>query len=232
MAYPIEAPQRKAAILVGLCYFFGHIPAIFAEFFVTGRIIDYDNAAVTARNIVEHETLFRLGIASNLIVFMADVVLIAALYVILERINRNLALTAVLFRLVETAVIVIVTLNDMAVLRILSGANHLQAFEPDVLAGMARLAISAHSDAYRTALLFFGLGSSVFAYLWLKSRYIPKALALLGLIASALVAVCMFVFIIFPALARVVTVEYFAGPIFLFEVTIGLWLLTKGLRNR
>jgi hypothetical protein len=231
MSYPIEAPQRKAAILVGLCYFFGHIPAIFAEFFVTGRIIDYDNAMVTARNIVAHETLFRLGIASNLVVFMADVVLIAALYVILERTNRNLALTAVLFRLVETSLLVVVTLNDLAVLRILSGANYLQGFTPNALAGMARLAISAHSDAYRTALLFFGLGSSVFAYLWLKTRYIPRALAVLGLFASALVAVCMFVFIIFPELARVVTVEYFAGPIFLFEISIGLWLLIRGLRG-
>lgn len=231
MSYTIEAPQRKAAILVGVCYFFGHIPAIFAEFFVTARIIDYDNAAVTARNIIEHETLFRLGIASNLIVFMAAVVLIAALFVILERVNRNIALAAAFFRLVETAILVVVTLNDFAVLRILSGAEYLQAFEPERLAGMARLAISAHNDAYRIGLLFFGLGSSVFACLWLKSRYIPRALAALGLFGSVVVAVCMFAFIIFPDLAKVVTVEYYAAPIFLFELGIGLWLLVRGLRT-
>jgi hypothetical protein len=229
MSYPIEPSQRKAAIIVGICLFFGQIPAIFAEFFVSSRLIDYDNAAVTARNIIEHETLFRLGIASNLVVFMADVVLIAALFVILERVNRNLALAAAFFRLVETAILVVVSLNDLAVLRILSGAGYLQAFEPERLAGMARLAISAHSDAYRIGLLFFGLGSSVFAYLWLKSRYIPRALSALGLFASVLVATCMFLFIILPDLAQVVTVEYFAGPIFLFELGIGLWLLIKGL---
>ncbi len=229
MSYTIEAPQRKAAVLVGITYFFGHIPAIFAEFLVTARIIDYDNAAVTARNIIEHETLFRLGIASNLIVFMADVALIAALFVILERVNRNIALAAAFFRLVETAILVVVTLNDFAVLRILSGAEYLQAFEPERLAGMARLAISAHNDAYRIGLLFFGLGSSVFACLWLKSRYIPRALAALGLFGSVVVAVSMFAFIIFPNLAKVVTVEYYAAPIFLFELGIGLWLLVRGM---
>lgn len=231
MSYAIDAPQRKAAILVGITYFFGHIPAIFAEFFVTGRLIDYDNAAITARNIVEHETLFRLGIASNLIVFMADVVLIAALFVILERVNRNLALAAVFFRLIETTLLVTVTLDDFAVLRILSGAAYLQTFEPDRLAGMARLAIGAHNDAYRIGLLFFGLGSSVFAWLWLKSRYIPKALAALGLFGSAIVAAFMFAFIVLPDLSRVVTVEYYAAPAFLFELGIGLLLLVRGLRT-
>jgi hypothetical protein len=230
MSYAVDGSQRKAAILVGICYFFGHIPAIFAEFYVSGRIINYENAAETARNIVANETLFRLGIAGNLIVFMADVVLIAALFVILERVNRNLALTAAFFRLIETGLLVLVTLNDLAVLRILSGAEYMQAFEPARLAGMARLAISAHNDAYRMGLLFFGLGSSVFALLWLKSAYVPKTLAALGIFASALVAMCMFAFVISPALARIVTVQYYAAPIFLFEVGLGLWLLIRGLR--
>lgn len=225
----IDESQRKAAILVGLMYFFGQIPAIFAEFYVSGQLIDYNNAAVTARNIIAHPTLFRLGIASNLLVWLGDVVLIAALYVILERVNRNLALAAVFFRLVETAILVVATLNDFAVLRILSGAEYLQPFEADRLHGLARLAISAHSDAYRIGLLFFGIGSSVFAYVWLKSEYIPRALAIWGLFASVLVAASISVFVVFPDVAKVVTVAYYAGPIFLFELGLGLWLLLKGI---
>ena len=34
--------------------------------------------------------------------------------------------------------------------------------------------------------VFLGLGSAVFSYVWLKSRYIPKALALLGIFGSLL----------------------------------------------
>jgi hypothetical protein len=225
-----DESQRKAARVVGLAYLFALAPALFAEFYVAAQLIVYDNAAETARNIMAHERLFRLGIASNLVVFATDVVLITALYVVLERVNRNLALLAAFFRLIETTILVVVTLNDFDVLRVLSGADYLRAFEADRLQALARLSIGAHGAAYGVALLFFGFGSSVFCYLWLRSGYIPKALAGWGLVASLLVGACTFAFIIFPEVAKVVTIAYYGGPIFLFELAMGSWLVFKGLR--
>src|SRR5438094_5708672 len=75
----IDESQRKAATVVGLSYLFALPPAIFAEFYVRTQLIAFDNAAQTARNIMAHERLFRLGTASNLTVFAIDVVLIVAL---------------------------------------------------------------------------------------------------------------------------------------------------------
>lgn len=226
-----DASQRKAARIVGLAYLFALVPALFAEFYVSGQLIDYGNAAATARNIIEHERLFRLGIASNLLVFAADVVLITALFVVLEKVNRNLALAAAFFRLIETAMLVVVTLNDFDVLRLLSGAEYLKVFGADQLFALARLSIGAHGAAYNVALLFFGFGSPVFCYLWLTSGYVPKALAYLGLFASLLVGVCAFAFIIFPEVGKVVTIGYYGGPIFLFELTMGGWLVLKGITS-
>jgi hypothetical protein len=226
----VDESQRKAARVVGFAYLFALVPAIFAEFYVSGQLIVYNNAAETARNIMAHERLFRLGIASNLIVFATDVVLLTALYVVLEPVNRNLALLAAFFRLIETTILVVVTLNDFDVLRVLSGADYLRAFEADRLAALARLSIGAHGAAYNVGLLFFGFGSPVFCYLWLKSGYIPKALAAWGVFASLLVGACAFAFIIFPEVAKVVTIGYYGGPIFVFELAMGLWLLCRGLR--
>lgn len=230
MTYPITGAQLTAAKAVGLVYLLALVSSMFAEFYVPGQLIDYGNASATAQNILAHERLFRLGAAANLLVFALDVVLIGALYVVLEPVSRNLALVAVLFRIVETTVLVVVVLNDFAVLRILSGADHLQAFEPQRLHALARLAISGHNDAYRMGLLFFGLGSSVFGYLWLKSRYIPRILAAVGFLGSVLIALTMFAFVIFPELARVVSVAVYAAPIFVFELAIGVWLLVRGLQ--
>lgn len=230
MSYSIDASQRRAARVAGLSYLLGQIPAIFAEFYVLGQIIVYNDAAATARNIIAHEQLFRLGIASNLIVFAMDVVLITSLYVVLKPVNRNLALAAAFFRLIETMILVAVTFTDFNVLRILSGADYLRVFEADRLAALARLSISAHGDLYNLGLLFFGFGSPVFCYLWFKSRYIPRALAAWGVFASLLIGAAAFAFIVFPALHRVVTIVYYAGPIFLFEVTMGFWLVFRGLR--
>lgn len=227
----IDESQRKAARVVGFAYLFALIPALFAEFYVPAQLIAYNNAAETARNIMAHERLFRLGIASNLTVFAVDVVLITALYVVLKRVNRNLALLAAFWRLIETAILVVITLNDFDVLRVLSGADYLRVFEADRLHALARLSIGAHGAGYNVGLLFFGFGSPVFCYLWFKSGYIPRALAAWGVLSSLLVGASAFAFIIFPELAKVVTIGYYGGPIFLFELTMGFWLLFKGLRS-
>src|SRR5712691_5934941 len=127
----IDQSQRKAATLVGFSYLFALPPAIFAEFYVRTSLIAFDNAAQTARNIMAHERLFRLGTASNLTVFAVDVVLITALYAVLKPVNRNLALLAAFWGLIETAIFVVTLLNDLEVLRLLSGADYLRVFEAD-----------------------------------------------------------------------------------------------------
>jgi hypothetical protein len=42
---------------------------------------------------------------------------------------------------------------------------------------------------------------------------------------------CAFSFIILPELGKVVPVEIYGGPIFVFELTMGFWLLLKRLRT-
>jgi hypothetical protein len=226
----IDESQRKAATVVGFSYLFALPPAIFAEFYVLGRLIVYNNAVDTARNIMAHERLFRLGTASNLTVFAIDIVLITALYVVLKSVNRNLALLAAFWGLIETAIFVVTLLNDLEVLRLLSGADYLRVFEPDRLQALARLSMSAHGAGYGVGLVFAGLRSTLFCYLWFKSNYIPRALAAWGMLASILMGACAFSFIIFPELAKVVGVLIYGAPIFFFELTMGLWLLLRGLR--
>ena len=67
-----DETRRTAARVVGAAYLIALVPAIFAEFYVRGQLVVSDNAAQTALNIVAHERLFRLGIASNLAVFAID----------------------------------------------------------------------------------------------------------------------------------------------------------------
>src|SRR5712691_1097701 len=105
----IDESQRKAAKVVGFTYLFALVPAIFAEFYVRAHLVVFDNAAQTAMNIVGHERVFRLGIASNLTVFAVDVALITALYVVLKPVHRSVALLAAGWGLIETAILVVVT---------------------------------------------------------------------------------------------------------------------------
>ena len=118
----------------------------------------------------------------------------------------------------------------MGVLRVLGGADYLRVFDPSRLQALARLSLSAHTDAYNAGLVLAGLRSTAFCYLWFKSRFIPSALAAWGIVASFLMGASAFSFIIFPELVKVVPVAIYGAPIFLFELTMGFWLLLRGLR--
>jgi hypothetical protein len=226
----IDESQRKAARVAGFTCLFTMAIVVFTNFGIHARLIVAGNAAETARNIMAHERLFRIGIASDLIYGAGVVVLLTALYVILKPVSRGLALLAAFFRLLYALMWVVVALNLFDVLRLLGGADYLRVFEADRLQALAMLDLSAGFDAYYVGLLFWGLGSAVCSYLWFKSRYIPRALAAWGVISSVFCAACTFVFIIFPGFAKVVNLWWFDSPMAIFEMATSFWLLFKGLR--
>lgn len=225
----LQPAQHTAAKVAGFLYLFTMVTANFAEFYARARLIVGGDPAQTARNIAASERLFRLGIVSNLITFASVVILLWVLYVVLKPINRNVALLAVFFRLAECSIFALITLNDFVTLRLLSGADYLRAFDAQQLQALAYMFVGTHDAGYLIGLVFFGLGSGVFAYLWFKSRYIPRWLAALGIFASLLVAIVTLATMVFPSMTDVVIPVYFA-PIFIFEVTLGFWLIVKGIQ--
>ncbi|MDQ2768600.1 MAG: DUF4386 domain-containing protein, partial [Gemmatimonadota bacterium] len=228
----IDDTQRSAARVVGASYLLAIPPALFTGIYVASQLVTGKNAAESAQWIMSHELLFRLGIASDLIAFTIDVALIAALYLVLKPVSRGLALFATFVRLVETALFFSVTLKYFDMLGYLGGADYTRALETDHLQSLARLAISSHNAGYNVGLVLAGLGSTVFCYLWSKSGYIPKWLAGFGVFASIMLAAFTFAWVIVPEYAKVITVGIYGGPIFLFELTMGCWLLLKPLRSQ
>jgi hypothetical protein len=226
----IDGSQRTAARVAGFAYLLSLATEVVSEFRIRPQLFVAGNAAETARNILAHETLFRIGIASDLIYGIGTVVLLSALYVILKPVSRNLALLAAFSRLVYAMTWVVIALNYFTALRILSGAEYVRAFGADQAQALARLHLSGY-DTYYVGLLFYGLASTVCGYLWFKSRYIPRGLAAWGVIASAWCALCTFVFIISPDFSKVVNLWWFDTPMGIFEIVTSFWLLFKGLAS-
>src|SRR6202140_18284 len=225
----IDESQRQAAKGAGFTSLFTMAIVVFANFGIHERLMVAGDAAATARNIMTHERLFRIGIACGLIYSVGLVVLLTALYVILKPVDRGLALLAAFWRLVYALMWVLMTLNLFEALRLLSGADYLRVLEPERLQALARLDLGGRFDVYYVGLLFYALASTVCSYLWFKSNYIPRALAAWGLISSVFCAACTFVFIIFPGFAKVVNLWWFDSPMAIFEMATSFWLLFKGL---
>lgn len=222
--------QQSAAKIAGFLYVFTMATAVFGEMFVRGKLIVAGDAAQTAANIVASEQLFRWGALSDLLTTVGVLVLTWGLYVILRPISQHLAMLAAVMRFIENAIAAACFVNVFLVLRVLtSDAVYLQSFDPEQLQVIARLYIAAQGFGTQVIFVFLGIGSSIFAYLWLKSRYIPKSLSILGIVGSLLLAICGLANIVFPTLTTTLGMAYMV-PLGIFEVGLGIWLLVKGIQ--
>jgi hypothetical protein len=227
----VEESQRKAARVAGFMYLFLPANALFAEFCVRSNLMVSGDVARTACKIMASERLYRIGIACDLMTFAGTVVLVTALYVLLKPVNQGFALLAAFWRLVECAILGAITVASVVVLLILNGAEEPHRFGTDQLQALAILSLDAHDAGFRIGGIFFGLGSTVSSYLLFKSRYVPRALAALGILASLLVLTFMFAFILFPPFLATARLWTSNTVVLVFELTMGLWLLVKGVRG-
>ena len=225
----ISPAQRTAALVIGIVYPIQMATGIFGEVIVRGKLIVRGDPARTAENIAASEQLFRLSIVGDLLTYILVMVLTWALYVLLRPVNRNLALLGAFFRLSELAVLAVATVNSLLILKLLSGASYLRSFEQGPLQSLVMLAYHAQGQGMSVGFVLLGLGSAVYAYLLLKSRYIPKAIAVLGIFSSLLLSLGTLAIMVFPGLGAMGMA--YMMPMGLYEVGLGLWLLIKGIRN-
>ncbi|HET6527655.1 MAG TPA: DUF4386 domain-containing protein [Balneolaceae bacterium] len=220
--------QHKAARLAGFMYLFALATAVYASFYVRANLVVWGDAVATANKITASEQVFRIGLAIDLFAFTGLVLLSLALYVLLKPVNKTLSLLALFWWLGQAFILATVTLNDYIVLIFLSDTGYLSVFETSQLQALSQVFLQAHLTGYNIGLIFFGLGSTVFSYLLLKSNYIPKILASFGIFASVLILAGTFAILIFPAREAIIY-PFINPPIAFYELIIGLWLLFKGV---
>jgi hypothetical protein len=225
----IDSSQRTAAKVAGIVGVFAFVLVVFGNYVLLGPLVIPRNAAETARNILAHETQFRTALICFITYDIGTIVLATALYIILAPVNRGLALAGALFRLVFAILWLIAPLNSLGALRLLGDVDYLKVLEPDRLQALARVQIAGSFDDYYVGLPFFGLAATVCAWLWFKSKYIPRGLSIFGVIASAWCVFCAFTYLIFPNFNKIVNDYIFDSPMALFELVVSFWLLFKGL---
>jgi len=221
--------QQKAAKLAGFALIFSFALVVVSNYSVTFRYI-VPNAVETAQNLIHHETAFRFNIFCNLIYFFAIILISTSFYVVLKPINKNYAFIAALTRYVYAFMWALMAINTLYALRILGDATMQSVFNSEQLQIMSKLHLSSSHDAYYVGLPFWGLGSTICSYLLFKSRYVPRVMAVYGIISSFWCVFCGFAYLIFPEYANIVHVGLFDVPLVLFELILGSYLLFKGLK--
>lgn len=174
--------------------------------------------------------MFRFGTALDMSYCVGVAVVTAAFYVILRPFGATTALVAAVSRALFAGIWIVATSELFDTMRLVSGAGDLRVFSAEQLQALASLPLSLRWDHYYTGLLFWGVSTALFSYLWLRSRHIPRAFAVVGIVSGGWAALCAFVFIADPAFANTVSLWWFDTPLAIFELTLSVVLVVKPLR--
>lgn len=228
----MKSTQLKAAKIAGFMFLFSLIIPLFNWTFILSKFIVEDNVIATAKKIMANEIQFRMGISIELLMSIALVVIALALYVLLKPVNRNLALLALSLKLVEATLMAGNVLIPLIALQALNVEADQAIFSSEQLLFPIGVIFNSHTAITAVPMVFLGLDMMLFSYLFLKSKYVPAWLAVFGIISFLLVFSHAIMFIITPGYAvKPIYQIIFWVPSGLFEIIIGIWLLTKGLKK-
>jgi hypothetical protein len=223
----LETSPNVYARAAGMLYLVIIVLGLFSEMFVRSPLIAPGDAAATASHIMAAEGIFRAGFLADSIMVLSDGVLAVLLFILLKPVNTTLALMALCFRLMQTAVITLNLLNYYATLLLLKGATYTSVFEVDQLNALASLFLDLHSHGYDLGLILFGIHCLVLGYLIAKSLYLPKVLGYLVMAAGITYLIGSYTRFLFPNLVAAVAPIYLVAIV--SELSLCLWLLIKGV---
>jgi hypothetical protein len=219
---------RNPGRFAGVLYVLTSVVGFFAMGYVPGKLIVAGNAAATASNIAASETLFRLGIAGQLIGQAGFIFVALALYDLLKGVNRRHASLMVTLIVVSIPIAFLNEVSAIATLVLVRGADFLAVFDKPQRDALAMLFIKLHGGGFTVAEMFWGLWLFPLALLVYRSRFLPRFLGVwLGIAGLAYVIL---------SLTGILVPQYqdkvYAGAQFAFfgEVAFMFWLMIRGAR--
>lgn len=212
------------ARVAGFLYLIQAILGIFSLLYVSSHLIVSGDVAATTHNIMASESLFRLGIVSNLLVPTVGILYVLVLYKLLRPVNKDIAVLMVVLALLGVPIGIFNEFTQLGVLQLLSGADYLTAFTTAQLQALAYLFVRLHSYGTSLAFIFSGLWLFPLGYLVFKSGFLPKILGVLLIIGGFGYLIDVFAGFLFSG--SNLSIGMVTG---LSEIFFLLWLLIKGV---
>ena len=223
-----DKTQRRYARVAGFL-FLGEIVVALGSGLILSHVAGSGTFAETAKRTAASEHLYRMGLATALIVSLGSIVLAFALYATLKPVDSLLAQLAMIFSLADSFLALVVRMCGFVRVPL-----YLSAQPP----GAGTVPAQALADLMRSIAgvteniggISFGIGLLLFFYLFFKSRYIPRALSALGLAASAIWIALYFASLVFPA-QRALFLYICFPPLVLADVITGVYLILFGVKT-
>jgi Domain of unknown function (DUF4386) len=221
-----EASPRLKARVTGAFYLLTILTGIFAQGFVSERLVVSGDAAATAANILAHKGMFQLGFAVYLIEMACQVAITALFYDLLKPAGRSVSLVAAFLGLTGSIIKTFSRVFFIAPLFILGGAHYLSVFSAEQLQALSLLFLKVNDRGAGIALVFFGFYAILTGYLIIKSTFLPRILGVLSVIGGL-----GWLTFLYPPLGGGLF-PFIAIFAILGAVALILWLLVKGVNEQ
>src|SRR5438105_14534467 len=125
-----EASPRLKARITGVFYLLTMLTGIFAQGFVSNRLVVFGDAAATASNILAHKSLFQWGFTVYLIEMACQIAMTALFYDLRKPAGRSVSLLAAFLGLAGCVIKTFSRVFYIVPLFVLGGAHYLSVFNP------------------------------------------------------------------------------------------------------
>ena len=218
---------RRTAIVAGVFFLITEVTAI-AGVLLYGPVLGTPDFIVSP---TVDDTGVRAGALLEVLLAIAVVGTAVTLYPIIKRQNEGMALGHVAGRLIEATIIAVGAISLLAVVTMrhdLAGTTGPEATAA-VTVGQSLVAVHNWTFLFGPKLAL-GVNTVLLAYLMYRSRLVPRAIAVLGLVGGSLIfasgtAVLFGLYedLSVPGVAA-------AAPVLAWELSVATWMIVKGFQ--
>jgi hypothetical protein len=217
--------MRKTALVAGVLYlltFLSSIPAVFLQ----GPVLTDPNFIIGGAGA---DFQVRLGALFDIVNSLTAIGTAVALYAVIRRQSQGFAIGFVSSRLFEGTVLMIGVISILSIVTMQ---------QPGATGAEATLLVNTQQALVTVRNWTFVLGTGVpalnaFLLGWImyKSRLVPRAIPIIGLIGAPLFTSWIVGYILGVTGSETAWHAIGVAPIFIWELSLGLWMTFKGFRK-
>ena len=224
-----EIAPRSIARIAGLFYLLTGGTAF--DFFTRGKLSDTHHPGTLVSHILQHESLYRSAVVSDLFGVACYLVVVTLLYWLFKPVSKSVSLLAAFCGLIGCAIQAASCCFDLAALRSVAAISNSGGANAGQTNAVVDLLFSLHAQAFNIAILFFGLYCVLIGVLALRSLFLPRILgALMAIAGLAYVVNNVAVFLMLPGASNLSFYATTVGG--LGELSLLLWLLLFGVNTQ
>lgn len=205
---------RKTANTIRILYPLWMIVGMFSLMYIPSQLMVNDDPVLTAQNIADNTTLFRVGIVTSLITQLLFIIIPIYWYRLYETIDKNLAIWMLVFSLISVPMCMYNEMNKLAALSFLDDPKQLMFY------------LKMNAQGIVLVSIFWGLWLFPLGKLAIDSGFFPKLVGWLLYIGGIGYLISSLIYFVAPELEDIRAI---AEILTMGEVLFILWFLVKGV---